>query len=216
MTEISAHVSVITPTIRRPELKTRCIPSVVAQELAAEHVIVDDPQRIGAGASRCRGLALAHGDLIAYLDDDDAYRPHHLAALATALDANPGAGWAYAPMLVHLGEGHTAVWRSPPATPMFMHRATLPAPWGNGPEAEEAPIFAAWDAAGAKGIAVASIGVDVYPTPGRIRALMLYVATGRLAVACAPGCDCAGEWLAAWLREVTPALIAEVVRAQGG
>src|SRR6266516_4725049 len=88
----------------------RCIASVQAQTYSPiEHVIVSDGpdpklfEMIGRTATpgaalvfdqlppnpdprwgsraRRRGLELATGDLIAYLDDDDSYRPDHCAEL---------------------------------------------------------------------------------------------------------------------------------------
>ena len=56
----------------------------------------------GVAATRNRGLDLARGDLIAYLDDDDLWRPNHLAGLVAALDAHPDAGLAY---------GNAEIWR---------------------------------------------------------------------------------------------------------
>jgi glycosyltransferase involved in cell wall biosynthesis len=49
----------------------------------------------GVAATRNRGIALASGELIAYLDDDDLWRPCHLERLVAALDAEPDAALAY-------------------------------------------------------------------------------------------------------------------------
>lgn len=105
------RVSVITPTWRRHNLLIdRCIPSVAQQTVPVEHVVVsdgpdpmlrerlaevdvvyvevdehaDDPCNYGARA-RNRGLEVATGDLIAYLDDDNAYLLHHVETLANAI-----------------------------------------------------------------------------------------------------------------------------------
>src|SRR4029077_2492629 len=88
-------ISVITPTWQRARLLlTRCIPSVAAQDYdgEVEHVIVSDgPDETLAGVpgvvflpdhrpapnrgiwARLAGTRLATGDLIAYLDDDNAW-----------------------------------------------------------------------------------------------------------------------------------------------
>lgn len=100
-------VSVITPTWQRARLLlTRCIPSVLAQDYdgEVEHVIVSDgPDPALAGLpgvvflpehrpapnrgiwARIAGTRLATGELIAYLDDDNAWRPGHLRLLADAI-----------------------------------------------------------------------------------------------------------------------------------
>src|SRR5580765_6740449 len=47
------------------------------------------------------GCAMSEGELIAYLDDDDAYRPEHCALLVRALQEHPEAGLAYSRMASH-------------------------------------------------------------------------------------------------------------------
>jgi 3-hydroxy-5-methyl-1-naphthoate 3-O-methyltransferase len=47
------------------------------------------PDNRGVAAARNRGVALAGGELIAYLDDDDLWRPDHLRDLVGLLDAQP-------------------------------------------------------------------------------------------------------------------------------
>jgi glycosyltransferase involved in cell wall biosynthesis len=60
------------------------------------------PANGGVAATRNRGVALAAGELIAYLDDDDLWRPEHLDSLVTALDEAPACDLAY---------GDAEVWR---------------------------------------------------------------------------------------------------------
>jgi len=100
-------ISVITPTWQRARLLAgRCIPSVAAQDYdgEVEHVIVSDGPDPALGGvpgvvflpehvpvlnrgvlARLHGTRLATGDLIAYLDDDNAWRPGHLRLLAAAI-----------------------------------------------------------------------------------------------------------------------------------
>ena len=152
-------ISVITPTWQRHDLLLdRCIPSVAAQDYpAVQHVIVSDgPDNVLAGKiagrscgavvwdalpahdpaarwghwARLRGLELATGEYIAYLDDDNAFRPGHLAKLAAALDADPSAGFAYSQIMMHNGGSSYVVGVPPPAygqidTAAIMHRRRL-------------------------------------------------------------------------------------------
>jgi len=114
-------VSVITATWQRRELLIeRCVPSVRAQTYEDwEHLIISDgpdpelagdprlsgerlfvtalPEHEGklGAAPRNHGVAVAGGELLAFLDDDNAYRPRALEVLVAALDASPEAGFAY-------------------------------------------------------------------------------------------------------------------------
>src|SRR6266850_34593 len=53
------------------------------------------PAHGGVAATRNRGVALATGEFVAYLDDDDLWHPHHLKGLVGLLDARPGCGLVY-------------------------------------------------------------------------------------------------------------------------
>ena len=66
---------------------------------------------------RLHGLELATGDLIAYLDDDDAYRPNHVELLVQALAEDPEAGFAYSQMCSHNAQGEASVIGSPALGP---------------------------------------------------------------------------------------------------
>jgi glycosyltransferase involved in cell wall biosynthesis len=79
----------------------------VVRDAAARHpgLVVRyqrQPVNRGVAATRNAGVALAVGELIAYLDDDDLWRRHHLASLVGALDAHPDAALAY---------GDAEIWR---------------------------------------------------------------------------------------------------------
>ena len=115
---------------RHDLLFNRCIPSVAAQDYGAiEHIIVSDgpdpvlreelirydalaavtrfaelPEHPPAAQwghhARLHGIDLAKGDYIAYLDDDNSWRPDHVGRLVAALEET-GAGFAYGKMHVH-------------------------------------------------------------------------------------------------------------------
>ena len=95
-------ITVLTATLgRRPEMLAEAMASVRAQTFGDwEHVIVDDgsfsvPDLDGAtvlhvshrglGPARNAGLEIARGEAIALLDDDDIWRPAHLATLWAAM-----------------------------------------------------------------------------------------------------------------------------------
>lgn len=188
-------ISVITPTWQRHSLLLdRCIPSVAAQTVAVEHVVSsdgpdpelrsllagmdvvyveqdehsDDPCNYGARA-RNRGLQAATGDLIAYVDDDNALRPRHVEVLALALELNPLADFAYSQMYRHgLGD---VIGSAPPAhgtvdSSILMHRKGGPGRFGFWPV--PAPyevdwIFVqSWLAGGAGYVFVPELTVDYY------------------------------------------------------
>lgn len=104
-------VSVIIPTLNRPEMIEEAIKSVLNQTLpvAIEIVVVNDGGRDiqdiidrlnesgnivyvshdknkGISAARNSGLRLAKGLYIAYLDDDDLYYPNHLEKAISVLE----------------------------------------------------------------------------------------------------------------------------------
>jgi glycosyltransferase involved in cell wall biosynthesis len=196
-------ITVITPTWQRHELLTdRCIPSVLAQENCPEpvqHVVVSDgpdPElryllaghyphvsyaelnehdpgiRWGVRA-RLRGLELARGDLIAWLDDDNAYRPMHLAVTSAALRDHPGTGFAYTWAQFHGPAGQWLVGSDPPVyggidTSVLVHRKELTdqiATWrDDGPHQVtiDWDLVERWLAAGITWTAIPSTTIDYY------------------------------------------------------
>lgn len=123
-------VSVVLPTHNRAAVLPRAIASVQAQTYPAwELIVVDDastdetpglvreladprifllslPIPCGHPARpRNIGWTLARGVYVAYLDDDNAWRPHHLEKLVAAAEAHPAAAGAYGGRCNHLPDG---------------------------------------------------------------------------------------------------------------
>lgn len=136
-------VSVITPHLpERAQQLDRCACSVLSQWYpSVEHVIVThDPDRFKGnfgGEQRNEGLLRAGGEYIAYLDDDDAFRPWHLSLLVGLLEAERCAGWAYAAVDWHRGTDVRRTYAVPPradhVSSIFVHRASQPVTWHDGP-----------------------------------------------------------------------------------
>jgi len=196
-------VSVITPTWQRHHLLLqRAIPSVRAQDYPAiQHIVCSDgPDETledllllepvtyvqtpvhhehafnYGSAARNHALNYAVGNYVAYLDDDNAWRPDHLSRLVEALDNNPEAGFAYSQLITH-PQG-LVIGSDPPAyagidTSVIMHRHELlnlacwPDPDNivNDQHAPDWAIVAAWLDKGARWVHVPAVTVD-YHFPG--------------------------------------------------
>ena len=130
-------ISVIIPTYNRAQMVADCVASVLAQkgDFGLEVIVVDDCSpddtkgtlvaRFGNEArvrylrnehnsfqavSRNRGAAVASGDYLFFLDDDNLLRPGCLAELLMAFGRHPDAGLV-APMAVHRRPGQDGlVW----------------------------------------------------------------------------------------------------------
>lgn len=190
--------TVITPTWQRAQLLlTRCIPSVQAQTVAVEHVVVsdgpdpylrslledfdvvyveldehpDDPCNFGAYA-RNKGLEVASGDLVAYLDDDNAFRPDHVQVLADAMVDHPDRDFAYSQMFRH-GIGDV-IGSEPPRhgsvdSSILMHRAGAHRRFGWWPTPSPYEVdwkfVEAWMGNGATWVHVPEVTVDYWHNP---------------------------------------------------
>jgi SAM-dependent methyltransferase len=104
--------SVITQTHRTWELlviddaSTDDTASIVASYADPRIFLVTLPFNCGSPARpRNIGLQLARGDYVAYIDDDNTWRPEHLQHLLAAILARPGAVAAYGGKAHHLPDG---------------------------------------------------------------------------------------------------------------
>lgn len=186
-------VTVVTPTWkRRGLLLNRCVPSVKDQTYDGhvEHVIVSDgpdedlrgvpgvtflpghvPERNRGLTARRHGAEAAQTDLIAYLDDDNAWRRRHLEVLTGALLAS-GADFAYSLALAHNDGLSWPVGLSPPVfaqidTSMIVHRRELlsVATWEPSPGPADWDLVKRWLRAGAAWAFVPEITMDYYYPP---------------------------------------------------
>ena len=104
------RVSVIIPTHNRQQMLRDALQSLRAQSYADwEAIVVNDggadasglaqqkvqvinfPTSQGPAAARNAAIRAAQGEILAFLDDDDLYRPQHLERLVTALQASNAA-----------------------------------------------------------------------------------------------------------------------------
>lgn len=185
-------ISVITPTWRRARLLlNRCVPSVAGQDYdgEVEHIIVSDgpdPALEGVPGivflpehrpapnrgiwARLHGTRLATGDLIAYLDDDNAWRPGHLRLLEQAVTSQD-VSFAYSKALCRNGKiGKT--WVIGCGRPVFgqidtsliVHRAGLlaTATWQPSGRPADWDLVDRWLGAGVTWAHVSEITLDYY------------------------------------------------------
>jgi glycosyltransferase involved in cell wall biosynthesis len=189
---------------RRGLLLDRCIPSVVAQDYPnLEHLVVSDgpdpllqsrlrPLQAAWShlrylelphhgevpdwgvAARLAGLEAAKGELVAYLDDDNAWRRRHLVVLVAAL--REGVDFAYTRMERHWGGGAVdEVGVQPPQygkidTSIIAHHAelTATATWEAphegmaDPHAPDWDLVSRWLEAGATWTHIPDVTADYY------------------------------------------------------
>lgn len=123
--------------------------------------------------ARKLGLEMAAGELIGYLDDDDAFRPEHVALLAAALAEHPEAGFAVS--LMESRRPHqsvsTVIGHGPPSagnvgTPMLLHRREIldRATWGEASSFEDWELVNSWLQEDIQYVQVDEITVDVWPS----------------------------------------------------
>jgi glycosyltransferase involved in cell wall biosynthesis len=128
---MTPRVSVVVPTRDRLEKLQRALSGVDSQGFRDFEVIVVDDGSVdttvswlrtqcpgvrvlamerpgGAARARNRGFDLARGELIAFLDDDDVWRPSYLEAQVEHLDAHPTAALSYADHVETDASGHSS------------------------------------------------------------------------------------------------------------
>lgn len=131
-------VSIIIPTYNRANLIRRPLDSILNQTyLELEVIVVDDgsiddteslvatyaakanfpviyykKENGGCSSARNKGIEIASGDCIAFLDSDDQLLPNAIESLVTTI-ASTGADFVYSPAIEAFKDGHEQV--SPPA-----------------------------------------------------------------------------------------------------
>jgi glycosyltransferase involved in cell wall biosynthesis len=134
------RVSVVVPLYNRTALARETIESVVSQTYGDHEIVVvddgseEDVEEIlgssracvrlvrrehgGISAARNTGLAAARGELVAFLDSDDLWRPRKLEAQVSLLDAHPSLAGCFTNHS-HFRDG--AVVRERRVDPTFAH-----------------------------------------------------------------------------------------------
>ena len=115
---VDACVSVIIPTYNRRDYVQEAIDSVLAQRYTNyEIIVIDDGSTDGTGealrarygdriryewqenqgesVARNRGIELARGEFVAFLDSDDLWFPRKLGKQVEFMEANPGVGMVF-------------------------------------------------------------------------------------------------------------------------
>lgn len=123
--------------------------------------------------SRARnyGLDAVTGELIAYLDDDNAYRKNHIELLVQVMNEHPEIDFAYTQMVRHPRED--IIGADPPSlgqidTSVIMHRRDSHVKFGGWPvpgniyHCPDWEMIEIWMAKGAKWLFVPEITVDYY------------------------------------------------------
>lgn len=189
-------VSVVTPTWRRNVLLlNRAIPSVRAQIYPGEieHIVVSDGPDPALAAqlpglhelpahqdmcnrgliARLYGAVRARHGIIAYLDDDNAWRPEHLELLIQPL-VSSGADFAYSRALCHDRERDVRYTIGTPVpepgqidTSLIVHRRELlqKATWNLSARPADWDLVSRWMEAGASWAFVPDITLDYYLRP---------------------------------------------------
>jgi glycosyltransferase involved in cell wall biosynthesis len=129
-----AKITVCIPTYNRAAYLREAIHSVLAQTFGDFELLVSDnastdntaevvagfgdprvryhrqPQNVGIGENHRSVTALAQGEFVAVLSDDDLYQPDHLDRASAALNDYPQAAY-YTCALERFGNGASGIWR---------------------------------------------------------------------------------------------------------
>ena len=134
MAEVSPFFSVVIPVFNRAQVLPGAIDSVLAQSDQDFEIVVvddgssDDPASVvedfadprirvvrkengGGGSARNRGIDLAQGRFVAFLDSDDVFLPHHLGTMRRIVEGQRNVA-GYARMIVE--RGRKRVFLKPP------------------------------------------------------------------------------------------------------
>lgn len=81
---MGSGISVVIATIPpRAKLLRRAVWSVIEQTLRPDALVIEaDPDHTGAAATKNRGLEKVTTEWVAFLDDDDQFKPEHLQRLS--------------------------------------------------------------------------------------------------------------------------------------
>lgn len=133
-------ISIILPTYKRLAYLAESLPSVIRQSyLDWECIVINDdpescteidkyveslqdsriqvihnPQNLHIAHSRNKGMAVASGEVLAFLDDDDIWLPQHLEYIANRFQENPATGMVYSGYISHW-EGQPSREKTTPA-----------------------------------------------------------------------------------------------------
>lgn len=165
---IGPLISVVTPTHKRVELLKRAVTSALAQTYLNLEIVVmgdacpelgefsPDSQKVrvlnlrknhGAGGAEPRNHAIAAsaGSLIAYLDDDNAWKPNHLSSVYESLRA-ASASFAFSSMEVDgVDMGFTEPKYQGIDTSCVLHDKKLIAKYGNWRDREKGGYSHDWE-----------------------------------------------------------------------
>jgi cellulose synthase/poly-beta-1,6-N-acetylglucosamine synthase-like glycosyltransferase len=123
-----------------------------------------DPSRRWGHRARLAGIEMARADVIAWLDDDNSWRPHHLTVLAAALEANPAAGFAYSQIQVNssvVGDGQPRHGQIDTSVMICRTSALAAATWrDDGQQTVDWDLAERWIAAGVGWVFVPQVTAD--------------------------------------------------------